>query len=343
MLSKSAMATPENNILLASLFADFQESLRATYKTRKDAFDKLGGDDDGRIELKELHEFLSRHGYDNSKLNQQLFRYIDADDDGYITRVEFKLLFQGETADLTEFKESLKEFFKSRQRAFEDLGGRDDGEIDLAEFSAFLCKNLGYKEDPAKMARLFKTIDVDNDGSITKGEFKALFQPEGETAQIIEFKDKLKHMFKSRKQAFDKLGGSDDAQIDKVEFGTFLREELGYANKDMVHTLFRLIDDDNDGTITKAEFEALFLRHTVKLVEIRDNLKQALKEKFKSRQKAFDKLGGQDDSKIDRAELRRFMREEMNVTDEEQNDQLFSWIDTDGNGTITLAEFKEFF
>jgi len=339
--TKSEPVRPENNILVQALFADFQESLRSTYKTRKDAFDKLGGSGDGIIDIDELNEVLAKLGYDNKNLNAQLFQLLDKDNSGSITRVEFKSVFQGETAELTEFKECLKEMFKSRGKAFDDVGGKDDGRIDQEEMVAFLKKHVGSDDDAAR--KLFKQIDADGSGYVSKGEFKALFQADGETATIIEFKDKLKTMFKSRKEAFDKLGGSDDAKIDKDEFNTFLSKELHYRDTEVCQQLFAVIDDDGDGFITKGEFEALFLRHTVKLVEVRDSLKELLRERFKSRQKAFDQLGGKDDGKIDRPEMRRFMRGVMNNDDEEENDQIFSWIDKDGNGFITLDEFKQFF
>lgn len=335
---KETKADPENNILVMALLADFKESLRDRFKSSQDAFERLGGGDDNKIDISELNEFLIQQGYNNGKLNTQLFKYLDEDGDGFISKGEFMSLFMGQTAELSEFKERLREMFKSVTGAFNRLGGADDGLIEPAEFEEFCMKSLGYS-DPQLIQRLFGAIDDNKDGSITKAEFKALFQPQGEFAIVTEFKDAVKKKFKSCMEAFDQLGGGDDGQIDREEFQRFMDNFLGYANTELNDQLFNVIDDNGDGTISKGEFKALFVHHTVKIMEF----KEMLKEKYKTRKNAFEKLGGEDDAAIDLKEFQIACCRDLGMNDKEEAERLFRMIDTDGNDSITKEEFKTFF
>jgi len=308
----------EQNILVMALLADFKESLRDRFKSSQDAFERLGGGDDNRIDLGELNEFLVQQGYNNGKLNHQLFKYLDEDGDGFISKGEFMSLFMGQTAELSEFKERLREMFKSITGAFNKLGGADDGLIEPNEFQDFCMKSLGYT-DVQLIQRLFSFIDDNKDGTITKSEFKALFQPQGEFAIVTEFKDAVKKKFRSCMEAFDQLGGSDDGQIDREEFRQFIDTLLGYSNPELNDQLFNVIDDNGDGVISKGEFKALFVHHTVKIIEFKD------------------------DAQIDLKEFQIACCRDLGMNDKDEAERLFKLIDTNGDNTITKQEFKTFF
>lgn len=328
----------EQNILVMALLADFKESLRDRFKSCQDAFERLGGSDDNRIDLGELNQFLVQQGYNNGKLNDQLFKYLDEDGDGFISKGEFMSLFMGHTAELSDFKERLREMFKTITGAFNRLGGADDGLIEPAEFEEFCIKSLGYS-DTQLIQRLFGAIDDNKDGTITKSEFKALFQPQGEFAIVTEFKDAVKKKFKSCMEAFDQLGGGDDGQIDREEFQRFMDSLLGYANTELNDQLFNVIDDNGDGAISKGEFKALFVHHTVKIMEF----KEILKERYKTRKNAFEKLGGEDDAQIDLKEFQIACCRDLGMNDKEEAERLFRMIDNNGDNIITKEEFKTFF
>lgn len=335
-------AAPEKNLLVQSLMADFQESLRAKFKTRKQAFDKLGGSDDARIDEYEFQQFLRGYGYTNGNLNKQLFLQIDVDGDGSICRAEFKALFDKENEELDSFKSILRETFKTRKEAFAKLGGKDDGKIDKDEFKKFVAENMGIR-DAGKAEKIFNAIDDNRSGDISNAEFKALFQPDGEVAKVMEFKEDLRLKFQNKSSAFSQLGGGDDGRIDRMEFRCFLEKHLGYENHDLNDQLFNIVDDDNNGYITKGEFEALFLTQTAKAAELRNKLKEKLQEKFKSRKQAFNWLGGGDDDRIDHEEFQEFMRKNLGSENVKDNEELFLWMDQDNDGYVTIAEFKTFF
>jgi len=336
--SSKKVAAPEDNLVALSLFQDFRHSIRERYASSSHAFDRLGGGDDANIDEAEFQRFLKDLGYQNGKLNAQLFSMCDLDSDGNISKAEFKSVFTGMNAELYGFKESLRTMFKSREKAFDSLGGKDDGRIDEEELNLFVKKHLGYM-DEEKNKRLFKYIDEDQDGFVTQPEFKAFFQPQGETAKVVQFKEAIKAHFKTAKDAFDELGGKDDGRIDKDEFYNFVRDHLGYDDPVLTEQLFNVIDDSNDGYITKSEFKSLFMYQTSLLAEFRETLKR----KFRTRKKAFDMLGGEDDAKIDKEEFGEVMCRELGYADAQEIEQMFSVIDKDNSGFITKAEFKGFF
>lgn len=73
------------------------------------------------------------------------------------------------------------------------------------------------------------------------------------------------------------------------------------------------------------------------------NVNLQLQEKFKSRRAVLDKLDTNKDQKIDRVEFRRFLNKELGLYDAKTIELLFAEIDDDGDGCITLEEFKAHF
>ena len=74
--------------------------------------------------------------------------------------------------------------------------------------------------------------------------------------------------------------------------------------------------------------------------ELLDALKDALKKKFSKPSQAFDQLGGSDDGKIEKKELVKFLKDELELGDNAE--KIFKLLDKDKNGYITKGEFKQF-
>merc|ERR1712113_1282388 len=65
---------------------DLKLALRERFKTNKDAFNKLGGANDGKIDRGEFFSWLSEHlHFLDEDQNEELFKSIDDDNNGYIT------------------------------------------------------------------------------------------------------------------------------------------------------------------------------------------------------------------------------------------------------------------
>ena len=63
----------------------------------------------------------------------------------------------------------------------------------------------------------------------------------------------MKKQFKSRADAFEQLGGSDDEKIECDEFVKFVEGKLGYSGDVSAKYIFEIIDASGDGSITKGE------------------------------------------------------------------------------------------
>merc|ERR1719391_1401538 len=136
--------------------------------------------------------------------------------------------------------------------AIMNLGDKDgDGEIDLEEFLELMTPAASVTLSKIRMdiksidevKSLFKAIDVDGDGVLDMGEFIAIMYP-------------------AASEAVAKLSGKYPA-ID--EDGTPLPNL--YLNLGKVKELFKKIDFDNDGSITKQEMMDSCIRFTKQEVD----------------------------------------------------------------------------
>jgi len=189
-----------------------------------------------------------------------------------------------------------------------------------------------------------------------------------DTKLLEKLRGVLKKNFKSKKDAFEKLGGQDDAIIDKDEFIGFMKEiEFdGSAEK-----AFELMDDDNDGFITKEEFKARLCHDdeegsrrnsarqdndgsrrnstrgkslsvsispdAIELAELA-KLREFLSTKFKNPKQAFVDLDMDGDNNIAQHELVEFLRDKLQYPGDPK--AVFLEMDKDGDGHVTWNEFR---
>lgn len=193
----------------------------------------------------------------------------------------------------------------------------------------------------------------------TQGNSKPSSSPPVETDEVLveNLKALLKKHFKSKKEAFDKLGGSDDGRIDKDELSQFLGNDIGFTGD--VSRVFTLLDTDGDGHITRKEFlEFGKLKEDEK---VRDGSKECvkndaasrrasvsedlagfrdfLKKQFKGAKEAFAQLDINDDKGLELEEFRTILQH--NFKDFQGDvDKIFFALDEDGDGTVSFKEFK---
>ncbi|CAE7938322.1 hypothetical protein AK812_SmicGene38879 [Symbiodinium microadriaticum] len=134
--------------------------------------------------------------------------------------------------------------------------------------------------------------------------------------------------------AFEELGGGNDGQVTREEMVKYLTKNNypGDAN-----ALFDLVDVDNEGLITKAEFGQMTELDFIKKGPVRA-FKNFLCKKFGKIEEAFKKLDTTHDKEIDSKE---FVASVENLGYEGDADIMFQLLDEDKDGKVTLGELKK--
>lgn len=142
--------------------------------------------------------------------------------------------------------------------SFDKLDGNSDGVLNLAEFSAGAPKGA----DSAKTEKLFKAMDTDQDGSVSKAEadaFKAKAEKADQQMQALLLmlqsdtaSTKADAKEGEDKNYFAKLDADSDGSVAKEEFLKAVAPD-GDSSNGLLSRLFAAMDADKDGKISKEE------------------------------------------------------------------------------------------
>ena len=146
--------------------------------------------------------------------------------------------------------------------SFDQIDGNSDGALSLEEF-----KSAGPKgADSSKSEELFKKIDSDGDGSISKAESDAfkdkarkaddllqsfLFSLQTNAAQTTKA---TADSDADEQSAFDAIDSDANGGISQDEFSAAFKDSR--LNSDRLNELFSALDGDGDGSVTQDEVKA---------------------------------------------------------------------------------------
>ncbi|AOO82064.1 EF-hand domain-containing protein [Bosea vaviloviae] len=226
------------------------------------SFDTLDGDSSGSLSLDEFQSGAPK-GADSAK-NEALFKAIDSDSDGSVTKAEsdaFKAKAEKAGQQLQSFLFGLQSGQTSSasdsttsddQDIFSQIDANSDGGIAKDEFThAF---SMGTSDSTSALGDLFDAIDSNSDGSISKDETKA-FQdtlkvagppPPPPPPQDASSEDS------DDQDIFSQLDANSDGSVAKDEFLSALSSDTT-ASSDLLSKLFDAIDSDKNGSISKDE------------------------------------------------------------------------------------------
>ena len=135
-------------------------------------FKDIDADADGAVTRRELSEYFAAHGRE-PKLAAALFATLDADGDGLIDYAEFKQLYQACRRDAdAEAKRWWRALFVSgggADKVFDAIDADMDGCLTRRELAAYLAS---CGDDAQMAARLLAAIDGDKDGLIDRSEMR---------------------------------------------------------------------------------------------------------------------------------------------------------------------------
>ncbi|POR47809.1 EF-hand domain-containing protein [Bosea psychrotolerans] len=231
--------------------------------------------------------------------------------------------------------------------SFDTLDSNSSGSLSLDEFQSGAPKGT----DSAKSEALFKAIDSDSDGSVTKAEsdaFKAKAEKAGQQLQSFLFG--LQSGQTSSASDSTTSGGTDIfSQIDANSDGSIAKDEFTQAfstgtsdSTSALGDLFDAIDSDSDGSISKDEQSAF-----------QDTLKAAgpppppppqdASSESSDDQDIFSQLDANSDGSVAKDEFLSALNSDKTASgSSDLLSKLFDAIDSDKNGSISKDEQTAF-
>lgn len=232
--------------------------------------------------------------------------------------------------------------------SFDTLDSDSSGSLSLDEFQSGAPKGA----DSAKSEALFKAIDSDSDGSVTKAEsdaFKAKAEKAGQQLQSFLF-----GLQSGQTSSASDSTTSDDtdifSQIDANSDGSIAKDEFTQAfsmgtsdSTSALGDLFDAIDSNSDGSISKDETKAL-----------QDTLKAAgpppppppaqdASSEDTDDQDIFSQLDANSDGSVAKDEFLSALSSDKTASgSSDLLSKLFDAIDSDKNGSISKDEQTAF-
>lgn len=383
------------------IVAKFRYAYRSVDDVKK-VFQSMDSNGDGAIDKGEMHKALTNYKFNFSAQEVDIvFQHGDEDGNGEVDFEEFMYLmcpdsatiinkFRKEYKTINEVKAAFNKFDKNQDGGLEkaelarmmfatglsysdmevdaimNLGDKDgDGEIDLEEFLALMTPAASVTLDKIRaditcideVKSLFKAIDADGDGMLTKEEMM--------NSPGCKFD-------KEQVNALYEVGDSDgDGVLDMGEFIAIMYPAAGeaihklsrnYKTIDEVKLLFRKMDFDNDGAITKEEMSQSAIKFSQQeidsvfaLGDINDDGAIDLEEfigvmypsaatvagRLRARysdmnmvKKAFSKIDANGDGLVSREEMSA-----LDIFNAQEVEALFVLGDANNDGEIDLEEF----
>jgi len=232
----------------------------------------------------------------------KIFRVIDEDASGEITKKELSNFFHKDNAysspqDRTELRSLLKkaQAVHKKQSLFDALDTDHSGTISKSEFLRSLLV------EHWDLVELFRAIDVDQSGTIEAQELQTFLkgrnQPELKQILVRKLKDARLMKKGEHRSLFSCLDNhAVDGMITQEEF----IDALFVPNAGLID-IFRHIDEDDDGVISKAELVAFLRSKNGYVGRLRKQLK--LTRPQKRHQKLFKCLDKDKDGFITAAEF----------------------------------------
>mmetsp|Transcript_75595 Transcript_75595/g.130869 ORF Transcript_75595/g.130869 Transcript_75595/m.130869 type:complete len:1006 (-) Transcript_75595:39-3056(-) len=224
--------------------------------------DQNGADSNRRLSLKEFGEALCRVHVADHQEHICIFNAI-ADMTQARSQVSIGELASAiATVSPAMFIEDIRHRLYKRygghvERAFWDLDPDHSGAVTLHEFVVASRMKLGLSTEEAH--KVFRGIDVDGGGEITKSEFLCALCMAEPSIFYEDLRTKVRQRYRSIQACFAKAM-EDWNQLDlhqnpKLNFPRFqeLLHDLEFSEVDL-RTLYELIDANGDGALTIKEF-----------------------------------------------------------------------------------------
>jgi Ca2+-binding EF-hand superfamily protein len=194
-----------------------------------------------------------------------MFRNADRDGDGIVSFEEFALVWAeekrqqiGQAVDgaLAALEAELFPQYHSMEQAFASMDANGDGVVSRAEFASTLKAHMGDAVSDEEAMLLASKYDLNGDGIIDYSEFEGAMGPRGAAKQASKPKRSVQFS-PPPAQPPPPPDARTMAKIAAIEANLKTKLEEKYSN---LRTMFRGVDENGSGTITREEFKKVFDR-----------------------------------------------------------------------------------
>ena len=202
-----------------------------------------------------------------------------------------------------------------------------DGLLSQAEWKAFY---LGFQDPSAPeetLSKLFKTVDADQNDSISFEEFKG--QLEKRKEEQVALNEKLGDAEYKRFYEGDRSDPKDEV-LDYGEWNRLYKLAYPLSDRAFTNEVFTEADSDESGTLSFAEFKIALTKAQEKIAAIPKDPILAI----------FDQVDTSKDKRVQFDEWKAMYQEKKSEASDEFMTGVFKNSDLDNNEALIFDEFK---
>ena len=180
---------------------------------------------------------------------EDMFTYLDVNKSRFISKQEFQVIFDETGYEMTEGNVKLSNDIQQEiYKLFKEIDVNNDGSI-VREELAHVLAHVGSHPSTEEVEKIFNEFDADRDGKITYEEFRALLEKKLKKDLL-----QMEQLLSDLRFEFRKADINNDRQITAVQLNQVLLN-LGIELKhDELVSLVKVIDTDKNGKIDIDEF-----------------------------------------------------------------------------------------
>lgn len=166
-----------------SACSDIEDAANQVLSISHDAdviFSIIDVDGSGSISYDEMIDHLGKAGYTNDVIDK-IFNKLDVNNDGMISRTEFKdgifiMTALRSAPGLGNFNsEFVAEIHEDADALFRSVDADGNGDIDQFELKSHMGRKFGSGYTEEAIERIFQLLDVDGNGTISQDELRDAF------------------------------------------------------------------------------------------------------------------------------------------------------------------------